>query len=261
MTVMFTMLYYWNGTTLLSKLRGNEAVGNYSAAFRLAMGLAFAGLAFSGAVFPLLSRLFTTNRQRFTQTLELALRYMLLLVLPIAVFCSALASPIITIVYGPEYSEAAGVFGIVAWWGSLACLNSLLSNYFLAVNRPAVVTVQTGVSLGICVVGNILLIPSLGAQGSAYAIVVAEAIGVLCLSTVMLVGPDGLKLHRYSLAIVRTVVALVPASVALRAAIRWNMPAGIAVGAAAYLLVLVFVQGIERRDVTFLRALVSRNDA
>ena len=94
LTVTFTMFYYWNGTTLLSKLQGDEAVGNYSAAFRLAVGMAFAGFAFSGAVFPLFSRLFVTNRQRLSQALELALKYMSLLVLPVAVLGMALARPI-----------------------------------------------------------------------------------------------------------------------------------------------------------------------
>lgn len=260
LTVTFTTFYYWNGTTMLSKLRGDEAVGNYSAAFRLAMGLAFSGLAFSAAVFPLLSRLFVTNRERFTQALELALRYMSLLVLPTAVLGSALAHPITALVYGHAYDGSASVFRVVVWWAPLVCFNSLLSNYFLAVNRPGVVTVQAAASLGICLLGNVLLIPSLGAKGSAYAIVCAEAVGALCLSALMLRNPGGLNPRNCILATMRVAAALVPAVAVFSIVSRSSQPAAVAAAATVYLLALIIAQGIGRRDAGLLRDLFRRRD-
>jgi len=261
LTVMFTMFYYWNGTTLLSKLQGDEAVGTYSAAFRLAMGLAFAGFAFSGAIYPLFSRLFITNTQRLTQALELALRYMTLLSLPIAVLVTVMARPITALVYGSGYEGSAAVLRVVAWWSSLACLNSLLSNCFLATNKPAVVTAQSAISLGVNILGNVLLIPLLGAVGAAVSIVCAEAAGFTCLFARQLRTPGGIHCRRYALTVLQAVAALVPAIVVARLAARWNLAAVLVLTLVAYLAALLAVRGINRQDVGLLRALVRRSDA
>jgi O-antigen/teichoic acid export membrane protein len=92
-------------------------------------------------------------------------------------------------------------------------VNLLLSNYFLATNRPAVVTIQAGVSLGICVLGNILLIPSLGAVGAAVAIVSAEAAGGVFLFVRQMVSEGGVRFRHYALVVLQTTAALVPAVV------------------------------------------------
>lgn len=261
LTVVFTMFYYWNGTTFLSKLQGDAAVGNYTAAYRLATGFVFVGVAFSGAVFPVLSRLFVANLQRLSHAMELALRFVTLLVLPMAVMCAVLAQPITSLVYGSGYEGSAIVLRVVAWWGALACINLLLSNFFLAANRPVVVTIQAGVSLGICVLGNILLIPRLGAVGAAISIVSAEAAGGIFLFVRQLASEGGVPFRRYALVVLRTTAALVPAVAVSHLVARWNLAAGVALGAAVYLTALTVTRGVSRKDVALLRDLVRRNDA
>jgi O-antigen/teichoic acid export membrane protein len=259
LTVTLTMFYYWNGTMLLSKLVGDEAVGNYSAAFRLAMGLAFGGFAFSGAIFPLLSRLFVTNTQRLSQALELALKYMIVLALPLAALGSALSPQITSIVYGSGYEGSAAVFRVVAWWAALACLNSLLSNYLMAVNQASIVTVQAGISLGVNIVGNILLIPRLGAVGAAASIVCAETIGFAFLFARQL-ETFGRRSRQYALVLLQVVVALVPAVVVVRLAARWNLAVELSLGAVVYFIMLFATRAIGRRDIDLLCGLLRKND-
>ncbi|MBN2464193.1 flippase [candidate division WOR-3 bacterium] len=258
LTVMCTMFYYWNGTTFLSKLGGNEAVGNYSAAFRLAMGLAFGGFAFSGAVFPLLSRLFVADRQRLSQAMELALRYMSLLALPLAAFGSALSPQITSVVFGSGYEGSAAVLRVVAWWASLACLNSLLSNYLMGADKASVVTAQAGISLGVNIVGNVLLIPRWGAVGAAASIVCAEAVGCVCLFAQQLRTPEGVRFPQYAKVLLRLMTALVPAVIVILAVVRWNLPAAVGLAVAVYAVMLVATRGIGRGDFAFLSAVLKR---
>jgi len=75
LATVFTMFYYWIGTTVLSKMAGDVAVGSYSAAFRVANGLAFMGFAFAGAIFPLFSRLFGSSSERLARAVELSVKY------------------------------------------------------------------------------------------------------------------------------------------------------------------------------------------
>jgi len=261
LTVVFTMFYYWNGTTLLSKLSGFEAVGNYASGFRLAMGFAFVGFAFSGAVFPLLSRLFVTNQQRLKLALELALKYVTLLVLPLALLLSAMARPIIQLVYGPAYEGGAVVLQVIAWWGALASLNSLLSNYLMAVDRPALVTAQSAVSLGINVLGNVLLIPPLGAVGAAVSIVCAEGVGFLWLFVRQSRTAGGAVASRYGLVLLRVAVALVPAMALARLSAKLGLAATFGLSVAAYLAVLLVTRGVDSHDLGLLRTLARGSDA
>lgn len=262
-TIAFVTFYYWNGSALLSKTHGDAAVGTYSAAFRMTLGTAFLGLAFSGALYPLLSRLFVSSPQKFTQVFELALRYMTLLVLPVGVFGSVLARPVTTFVYGSGYEESAVVLRVVLWWGALACLNSLLSNYFIAIDRPTVVTTQSAVSLAINILGNVLLIPLLGALGAAVAIVCAEAGGFAFLFVRQLKAQGGISCRRYASSLLHVAAALAPSVVVARLAIRGNPVVTLALMASVYLIVLVATRGINHRDVGFMYAAMTtrRNDA
>lgn len=261
LTVTFTMFYYWNGTTILSKLSGNEAVGNYSAAFRLAMGLAFGGFAFSGAVFPLLSRLFVTDTQRLSRALGLALRYMSVLVLPLAVLGSGMSQQITSVVYGSGYEASAAVFRVLAWWAIISCVNSLLSNYLMAIDRPAAVTVQAAVSLAVNVIGNVALIPFLGAVGAAISLVCAEMVGFVWLFVRQRATQGGVGCRQYSSSVLHAIAALVPAIAVVQFGGRWNPAASVVLAVAVYLVVLYLTRGIGRPDLTLLLGLLRRDDA
>lgn len=261
LTAMFTMFYYWNGTTLLSKFRGYEAVGVYSAAFRLAMGFAFAGLAFSGGVFPLFSRLFLKDPGRSTRALELALRYMMMLMLPVAAFGAVFAGPFIYLLYGGGYQGAAPLLRVLCWWGFFACLNSLLSNYFISADRPAAVTVQTGLALGVNLALNFMLIPVFGAVGAAVSIVAAEASSLLFLVILHLRSPAHVRFRPFLSNASRVVAALATAVLAAIVGTRWSVAVGLPVGLVLYGLLLFVTGGIGRGDLKILWPLLRGNGA
>ena len=260
LTVTFTMLYYWNGTTMLSKLRGDEAVGNYSAAFRLAMGLAFAGFAFSGAIYPLFSRLFMTDFRRLSQALGLGLRYMSLFALPLAVLGAALADPMTAVVYGAGYEGSAAVLRLLVWWAALACLNSLLSNYLMAVDRAPTVTVQAGVSLAVNVGANFLLIPHLGAVGAAISIVGAEAVGFVYLFVAQMMTPEGSNGRGFARVLLRVALSLLPAIVIAHLTSRLNVAVALSLAIVAYLVTLVVTREVSQQDLGFFLGLLKKND-
>jgi len=260
LTIGLVTFYYWNGSALLSKMHGDAAVGAYSAAFRLTFGAAFLGLAFSGALYPLLSRLFVANTQRLSQVTEFGLRYVTILVLPIAVVGSTLAREVIVLVYGVTYHESVTVFRIVVWWCAFATINSLLSNYFMAIDKPAVVTIQSSISLGVNVLGNVFLIPVLGAVGAAISIVCAETAGVIYLSIRQLRTIGSICFRRYALAVLQVVAALVPAVIIAYTVARWNLAAAFTLTMIIYLTVLVVTRGINRRDFELVRTMVRRSD-
>jgi len=252
--------YYWNGSTLLLRFRGDAAVGNYSAAFRLTWGLAFAGFAFSAAIYPLLSRLFVSDPERSARALERGIRYMTMLTLPIATFGVVFARPVILLLYGGSYQGAVVVLRVIAWWGVCASLNSLLFTYFISANRSGTVTVQTGLALAVNLALNFALIPIIGAVGAAVSIVAAEAISLVFLVVRQRRTPARVRMRPILGTALRVVMALAVGGVAASAAGRWHPIAGLAVGLALYLLVLAAARGIGRDDWTLVRSVLNGRD-
>jgi len=261
MAAAFAMFYYWNGSTLLSKLSGDAAVGIYSAPFRLVMGLGLVGWSFSGALYPVMSRLFTTDPIRLTRLTELALKYMLMLVLPIGVLGMVLARPAIPLVFGSSYLPSVPVFRVLVWWIAAACLNSLLGNYFLSVDRARVVTIQTGVALPVSILANLILIPAMGALGAALAIVVAETGSLVYLAVRQLQTENRVHVAPLFVSVAKTGLALVPATVAAVLVARTSFVGSAATALSVYVLMLLLVRGLGGEDLRTLRVLLGRSSA
>jgi O-antigen/teichoic acid export membrane protein len=256
----FTMFYFWCGTTLLSKLRGDEAVGNYSAAFRLTMGLAFAGFAFSAAVYPLFSRLFVSSSERLARALELSVRYMVMLMFPVAAFGVVFARPAVILLYGSNYDGAVVVLRILGWWGVCAALNSLLSNCLISTHRAGIVAVQTGLALVVSLALNLVLIPGLGAAGAALAIVVAEFVGFVFLAVLLLRSPMRIGVRAIVGGALRTIAALAVAVTVAVVVARWHVVVAAVTGLLCYCVLLLVVGGVDRADLKMLRPLLVSKD-
>ncbi len=256
LATVFTMFYYWMGTTLLSKMSGNSAVGNYSAAFRLATGLVFVGLAFSGAVYPLFSRLFVTDSDRLARVLERSTKYMIWVTLPAAAFGTLFARPVVFLLYGGEYQGAWAVLRVVVWWGAFASLNSLFSNYLVSVRRARFVTFQTGLSLAVNLVLALLLIPAFGATGAAVSLAASEMVGLACLLTLLLRSPVRVRVRPFATNTLRILLALALAVVVTVVVSRWSMGVGLVSGITAYCVLLFSVGGAGREDLHALKLLL-----
>ncbi|MGQ9707854.1 MAG: flippase [bacterium] len=260
LSVIFVTFYYWNGTTLLSKLSGDSAVGVYSAAFRIVWGSLFIPLSFSASVYPFFSRLSVSDPQRFVQVVVRTLRYITALALPIGGFGIVLARPIILLVYGSPYEAAMVPLMILTWWSVFACFSSLLSYYFFAINRPAISTIQSAISLGVNLGANFILIPQYGAVGAALAIVMAELAGFIFLWWEQLLTPFRMKVNEFVLGFGKVGAALIPAIALVRLIGLWNIWFGFGCGVVLYCLLLILIGILTKDDVRFIKTLVLKKE-
>ncbi len=255
---LLVAVYYWNGATMLAKVKGDSAVGVYSAALRLVLGLSFLSSAFAGAMYPVMSRVFATERQRLTEVLERSLRYVAVVGIPLGLLGATLAGPVVAFLYGPEFAQSAPVLRVLVWWGTLMYFNCMISNYFMSVNRARVVAIQAALSLGVNVALNVALIPSLGAVAAAVSLVAAELVGFVFLMALQLRSPARLSLASLFSSVGRVAAAAVAAAPIAWLAARWHALAGLAAGLAAYGFLLVLFRAFTSTDITGLRAMLPR---
>lgn len=255
---MFAVLYYWNGTALLSKLRGDVDVGLYSAAFRLVLGFVFLSFAFSGAMYPVMSRLHTVAAERLKAGFTASLRYVTILAVPLGVIGLALAAPLVAFVYGGQYEGSAAILCILVWWGGFASFNSMLSNYLYAANRPKVVVLQSVVGLGINVALNLLLIPLLGGIGVAISIAAAELTGTVVLMLAQRKTAARADLRQLAGCAARCLLAAVVVAPISWQLARLHVLTAVVGGLGLYFLALVLLRGLGKADVLMLRRVMGK---
>jgi O-antigen/teichoic acid export membrane protein len=253
---IFVTLYYWNGSALMSRLAGDTAVGVYSAPFRLVMGLALIGMAFAGSMYPVMSRSYHERPESTEWVLLRAVRYMLVLVLPVAAIAGAFADRVVLLVYGAEFAASVAVLRILVGWGVFACFNGLLSNYFFARDQARTVGWQSGISLGVNVLLNILLIPTSGARGAAVAILAAELAGFVFLVARRQPGCSAL-----TPADVMSTAARVLASTLVAVGVGWGVgrrsfAAGIGASVVLYVPLLLLFRALTATDLCDLRDII-----
>jgi O-antigen/teichoic acid export membrane protein len=256
---VFVVLYYWSGTALLSKMRGDTEVGLYSAAFRLVLGVGFLSYAFSGAMYPVMSRLHGGAAGRLKAGLTTSLRYVTILAVPLGVFGSVLAGPLVGFAYGSQYEGSVAMLRVLAWWGGFASLNSLLSNYLYAVDRPRVVVLQSVVGLIVNVGLNFLLIPLLGGMALAVSITVAEFAGTVILVLAQRKTAARADLRRLAAGTTKCLVAAGVVAAAAWQIARLHVLVAVVSGLLSYFLLLALLRGFDKADTLMLRRVLGRN--
>ncbi len=244
---IFVRVYSYIDTVLLQHMKGDLAVGWYSVPYKITYAFQFLPMALSAAVYPALSFAWRENKEQMRWIFERAVRYSVLIALPIAFGISALASEIILTVYGAEFTNSIlplqiSIFGLIFIFLYFP-IGALLN----ATDRQSINTAFMGFTMGANIVLNLFLIPRYGAVGASIAAVATNAflwLGTLCVS---------IRIIRPSVLIIRTAIVALVASyimaiavIYLKQFIFW--PITIIAGSVIYVGFLFAMRVISRED-------------
>lgn len=244
---IFVRVYSYIDTVLLQHMKGDLVVGWYSVPYKITYAFQFLPMALSAAVYPALSFAWRNNKEQMKWIFERAVRYSILLALPIAFGISALAPEIILTIYGQEFANSIlplkiSIFGLIfifLYFPVGALLN--------AMDRQSTNTFFMGITMVANIILNLFLIPRYGAVGASIAAVATNAF--LWLGTLLV----SMRIIRPSALIMRTGVSAFAASyimaiavLQLKQFIFW--PFTIAVGGIIYIGFLLATRAIGRED-------------
>ena len=161
----------------LTQFQGLDAVAVYGAAARfLEIGVNLV-VVMLGPLIPLFSGM-AHDRSALTMSYQRFLLVLLVLTLPVLVVVPYLSAPLVTVMYGAQYHDAAAVLQLLALVGGLATLG-LFNGYALlalGITRPWMWITGAGVMLNLLL--NALLVPSLSFIGAAWAQIGSEILMV-----------------------------------------------------------------------------------
>jgi O-antigen/teichoic acid export membrane protein len=233
-------------------------VGLYAAAYKILESASSVPQAVMTTLFPILSALYPGNPGRLRRILQAAFDYLILIAFGGLALTLVASDPIIHLIYGAEYAQAASVLPILFASFVPVCIGNVAGNMVIATDQQRTYIWFAAIGLLVNLGLNFALIPHLGMEGAAWATLATEVV-VVGVTTRMV-----LRRMRVAISLRRIIAGAVAAAatglavLALREAGLGAIPLVIAM-AAIYPLALV---GLRAVDLDELRELMrSRRDA
>jgi len=243
------------GTWILAFLTPVASVGSWSRALALSTRLEELHIRVTDILLPtLVGRRADDDEAGFARAAVDSMRYMsLMLLLPAAVTGGA-ASRVMSVLFGPSFSEASGALAVLALFPVVRGLTVFQTQILIAVERPLATSTLESLRLALTLIGGVLLTREFQTTGMAAAMVLACAFEV------------GINMHFVRRHLATPITALWP-PISLFAAVAayctafavsrfatWSIPGAfglivaITCGSVAFLVVLVTFRGILDRD-------------
>jgi len=256
---IFSRVYGYLDTVMLSKMVGDRAVGWYSVAMKIPFAFQFIPAALAAAIFPAFSYQFVHDKNQLKLTYERVMRFLTIIVLPIAVGIGVLARPIIEFFYGQEYLPSVLSLQILMSSLFFVFINFPLGSLLNGCERQKTNTKLVGLTMILNIILNLLLIPKFSFIGSSIAFLVCQ----IFLFAVSAWVAQKISSSNWVSGI--TVFAKTALSAAIMGLViqllitKLNFVILIFIGAAVYCGVLLLLRGITRKDFKeFWDSLISR---
>ena len=250
------MLYTYVDSIMLSILKGLEAVGWYSAAYRFMYIALLLPNAVNMAIFPVMSRLYANSSKKdLTLLYERYFKYMIILGIPIGLGTTFLAKDLILLIYGAGYTESIISLQILVWAIVFTFAGASYVQLLQSINRQTIISKISLVCLVINVILNIILIPHYSYIGASIATVITEIILVNYIIYITYRLGYGIAYKTVLNDLFRVLIAAGVMSLFIWYFIELNFFVLVISGTIIYLLCLYLVKGVDDVDMDLLRGI------
>lgn len=169
-------LYSYSDLLLMSKLLTREEMGWWSVPYKITFAFQFIPIALVASIFPVMSGLYLREKEKIGQLFQKSWHYLFVIVFPLSFGLIAVAEPVITKIYRPEFLPSVPVLQVLLVsliFGFLSFITGALLN---ASNRQKVQTALMAVALVVNIIINLILLPKVGIIGAALAALVGNII-------------------------------------------------------------------------------------
>lgn len=176
-SAILIMLYFRLNIITLSLIKGEEAVGIFSVAYKILENLIFFPAMFVGLVMPIMSRAAKDDILKFKDILHKVFNTLAIFLFPLIAIILILSKDVVHIITGKnfdKFSGSAGVLDILIFATVLIYFGTLFSNAIVALKeqRRLVRIYLAGAILNFIM--NLILIPSMSYIGAAWSTLVTE---------------------------------------------------------------------------------------
>ncbi len=168
-----TTIYLRVDQVMLGQMVGNEEVGVYSAAVRLAEVWYFIPMAVYSSVLPGIVESKAVSEELFYSRLQKLYNLMALMAYAVAIPVTCLAGWVVDMLFGHAYVKAGPMLAVLIWAGLFVNLGVARSSFLMSMNWTKVHFITVFLGSIINVILNLLLSPRYGGMGAVIASCVA----------------------------------------------------------------------------------------
>ncbi len=252
----FIIIYHRIDQLMLFQMKGARALGYYSAAVKLPEALIIFPSAFMASAFPLMSQYFKTSLKSLTQTYTLSFKYLLMLIIPIAVGTTLLAGPIISLIYGEEFLSSVPALSILIWAEVFVFYSFVHYEIMIAVNKQRLYLLFVGTGAAVNVILNLILIPGYGIAGASIATLISQA-----LSAGLIIGYLLPATRVYNVAGCKSMLKPLAAALVMGIYVyylKFHLVLAVIGGAIIFILTMLLIRGIDQQDIQLIKSLFYR---
>ena len=256
LTSLFYTIYYSIDMVMLTQFAGTYATGLYNSSYKLISVLTLFYTIYTAVIFPVMSKLFKQDEDLLQFSFVKSIKYLSMIMIPIAVACFFYGGDAIALCYGNQYSQAGDVLKILIWTVCFLFINGACSMILNASHRETAVTKIYSFAALFNVCLNLILIPHFSVYGASIATVISEIlILVLELYTIHKIGqlPD----KYFLLDILKVIVCSVSLGVVLYI-LNLSLWLAIPVSFVVYLIAIIITKTFDKQDIMIFKQIIGR---
>ena len=256
-TVILSSIYYSIDVVMLTNMMGNYATGIYNATYKLISVLTLFYSIYSAVIFPVMSKFYKNDEKMLLVSYEKSIKYLMIIILPLAIATVLYATDIIQLIYGHKYDAASSVLSILIWTVCLLFISGAGNTLLNATYKEVTVTKIYLMAAVFNIVLNLILIPILSYDGAAITTVLSDVLIVIVQSYVIYkqgLGPNK-KLY-YEL--VKIIIGSAILGIALYF-LHLNMWVALPVGIIIYFVTIYLLRVFDDDDKYVIKEILGKN--
>jgi O-antigen/teichoic acid export membrane protein len=254
--ILYT-LYYSIDVIMLTNIVGDYATGIYNATYKLISVLTLFYGIYTAVIYPVMSKFFKSDKKLLLISFEKSIKYLMLIIIPLAISTVIYSADIIQLIYGNQYSDAASVLSILIWTVCLLFISGAGNTLLNASYKEVTVTKIYAIAAAFNIILNFILIPYMSYNGAAITTVLSDILIVVLQAYVIY------KLgHRPDKKLYYDLIKIIIGSSVLGIALYFlnlNMWMAIPVGIVIYFGVLIVLKFFDDADKYVIKEILGRN--
>ena len=174
LTGLFSTIYNSIDMVMINHMVGSYANGIYNAAYKLITVFLVFYTIYSAVFFPVMNKFYVNEKNMLVVIFEKSVKYLMLLMIPLAVFTTFYSTDIIYLIYGNDYLNADLCLSILIWTVCLIFVNGASNTLLNASHKEKSVTIIYLMAAIFNVGINLVLIPNYSYVGASIATVLSD---------------------------------------------------------------------------------------
>lgn len=256
-TSLLYIIYYSIDVVMLQNMVGSYATGIYNATYKLISVLTLFYSVYTAVIFPVMSRFFKDDESMLLISFEKSIKYLMMVIIPIAIATMFYSLDIIQLIYGNKYDPASSVLSILIWTVCLLFVSGACNTLLNASHKEVAVTKIYTIAAIFNVILNLFMIPYLSYDGAAITTVLSDILIVII--QIYIIYRLG---HRPNKKLYLDLGKIIMGSAVLGIALyclNLNMWVAIPVGIIIYFITLVLIKLFDDDDKYVIKEILGKN--